>query len=126
MSQKVLPGQLTVEVARSLRGFATPRCTTHPQRQPGPTSAITSGLSAGREAEGERRHPHDSVPKPQFSDSRDGPSQNLAPYLGGGESQIRNLFLVPAPQDDVQWVQALQLPHPPVSESTKRIQCKQP
>ena len=74
-------------------------------------------MSAGSEADGDRRHPQDSVPRPQVSDSRDGPSQNLAPYLGGGESQIRNLFLVPTPHEEVHWVQALQLPQPPVSDS---------
>ncbi|PSN36274.1 hypothetical protein C0J52_19940 [Blattella germanica] len=99
-SQNVLPGQLMVDVARSRRGFAIPRCTTQPQRQPIPTSATTSGLSTGRDTEGARRQPQVSVPTPQSSVSNEGPSQNRAPYLGGGESQNLYLLRVPPPQEE--------------------------
>lgn len=47
-------------------------------------------------------------------------SQNLAPYVGGGESQNRYLLRVPPPQVVVQCVHGLQAPHPPVSESETR------
>lgn len=52
MSQKVRPGQLCDDVARRRRGFGVPKCTTQPQRHPGPTSACTTSLSAGNAAPG--------------------------------------------------------------------------
>ena len=72
-SQKVLPGQLTVDVARILPGLATPTCTTQPQRHPGPTSATTAGWSAGRDGDGDSKQLQDSDPTPQLSVCRDGP-----------------------------------------------------
>lgn len=44
-------------------------------------------------------------------------SQNFAPYLGGGESQKRYLFLVPPAQVVEHGVHGLQSPHPPLSDS---------
>ena len=72
-SQKVLPGQLTVDVARILPGLATPTCTTQPQRHPGPTSATTPGWSADRDGDGDSKQLQDSDPAPQLSVCRDGP-----------------------------------------------------
>ena len=72
-SQKVLPGQLTVDVARILPGLATPTCTTQPQRHPGPTSATTPGWSAGRDGDGDSKQLQDSDPAPQLSVCTDGP-----------------------------------------------------
>lgn len=46
-------------------------------------------------------------------------SQNLAPYLGGGESQNLYRFLVPPAQVVEHGVHSLQLPHFPVSVSEK-------
>lgn len=48
-------------------------------------------------------------------------SQNLAPYLGGGESQNLYRFLVPPAQVVEHGVHSLQLPHFPVSVSAKKI-----
>lgn len=48
-------------------------------------------------------------------------SQNLAPYLGGGESQNLYRFLVPPAQVVEHGVHSLQLPHFPVSVSETKL-----
>lgn len=53
-------------------------------------------------------------------------SQNIAPYLGGGESQTRYRFLVPPAHVVEHGVHTLHAPQPPRSESMhkKQVQSK--
>lgn len=53
-------------------------------------------------------------------------SQNIAPYLGGGESQTRYRFLVPPAHVVEHGVHSLHVPQPPRSESMhkKQVQSK--
>lgn len=48
INQNVRPGQLSADDAIKRRGFERLKWTMHPHRHPGPTSARTSGRSAGK------------------------------------------------------------------------------